>query len=127
MTSSAERLAAQILGAGAEQAKHRGVTMQHPMRAADRIALEHLGQEMLIAGESGDMPGTRNTLRCDPFERPFERPGAAQPQYRPRTDGWAQGRRPVVPQAAQQARGVNHWGSADQRQLNGIAPEPRAA
>lgn len=127
MTSSAERLAAQILGSGVEAGRHRGVALQHPMRSSDRIALEHLGLEQLATDEDGHIPGTRNTLPHDPFAPPFSRPGAEQAQYRAGYVPSAQLRRPQQVQGTTRARGRNSWGAADQRQLGGVRPESGSA
>lgn len=126
MTSSAE-LIAQGLGFGKDgEYRRRAVTFQSPNRSADRLALRAFEDEGDQVDEAGHMPGTRNEL---PNRAQIWGTAADlinQPQYRSSPREWAQSRRPVVPQNARPARGINVWGSAP-GQLNGIAPEPRAA
>lgn len=121
MTRSADKLAAQLNAKSARGVTTvRGLVPGQMPTTAQRIAFDLLGDEL-----DEPLPGTRNVLPCDPFEQPFERPGAEQAQYRRSAVPSSQLRRPVIPQATR-ARGANTWGSAP-GQLGGVRPEPRPA
>jgi len=113
VTSSAEKLVAQILGdqSTAAQRAVRGIVAGH-MTAAQKHALDLLDVVEPV-------PGTRSVLPIDPFAPPV----VDQPQYRRGSMLSAQLRRPIQVQGTTRARGPNSWGAADQRQLGGVRPE----
>jgi hypothetical protein len=123
MTSSAEIMAAALLGrqvtdvSDLPKVTTPAGTSTSAYGIATTIMAEALGRQ------DAPIPGTRSVLPINPFERPFERPGAEQSQYRAGTRPGGQLRRPTIPQAAQRARGTNSWGSAP-GQLGGVKPRP---